>query len=176
MSNNILLYPAPSNTETKITRYQHPSHPHKLFLNIVKNQNGNVTQASIINMLSPIKCEIIYNKYVTSGLKKIKEMKKEERFACESEISEDELINEVNKILRLDVNRDKAIWTFESYKEIQIFTNPIKEYYDLKDFNQLVKFLEYKKDEEKTYSADFTDSFVQNIFCLSYMFLNNNFV
>ena len=147
-----------------------------LFLNIVKNQNGNVTQASIINMLSPIKCEIIYNKYVTSGLKKIKEMKKEERFACESEISEEDLIDEVNKILKFDVHRDKTIWTFDEYKEIKIFTNTIKDFYDLKNFNEIVDFLEYKKDEDKTYSADFTDSFVQNIFCISFMFLNNNFV
>ena len=82
----------------------------------------------------------------------------------------------IPKILKLDVNKDKLIWTFETYKEIEIYTNTIKYFYDLKNFNEIVDFLEYKKDEDKTYSADFTDSFVQNIFCLSFMFLNNNFI
>jgi hypothetical protein len=147
-----------------------------LFLNIIKNDDGKVTQASIINMLSPIKCEILYNKYVTSGLKKCKDMKKEERFACESSLTEEQLINDVNKILKLDVNRDKIIWTFDNYKEINIMTNSIKHFYDLNEFNDIITFLNYKANEDLTYSADFKDSFTINIFCLSFMFLKNNFV
>jgi len=147
-----------------------------LFLNIIKNDEGKVTQASIINMLSPIKCEILYNKYVTSGLKKSKDMKKEERFACESSINEEELINEVNKILKLDINKDKIIWTFDVYKEIDIITNSIKHFYNLNNFEELIKFLNYTPNEDLTYSADFKDSFTLNIFCLSFMFFKNNFV
>ena len=147
-----------------------------LFLNIIKNDEGKVTQASIINMLSPIKCEILYNKYVTSGIKKSKDMKKEERFACESSLSEEELLNEVNKILKLDINRDKVIWSFDNYKEIDVMTNSIKHFYDLENFNDIVNFLNYKPNEDLTYSADFNDSFTLNIFCLSFMFLKNNFV
>jgi hypothetical protein len=147
-----------------------------LFLNIVKNEENKVTQASIINMLSPIKCEILYNKYVTSGLKKSKDMKKEERFACESSLTEEDLIDEVNKILKLDINHDKTIWTFDSYKEIDIYTNSIKNFYYLNNFDDIVKFLNYTPNEDLTYSADFNDSFTINIFCLSFMFFNNNFV
>ena len=146
-----------------------------LFVNIYKNKEGNVTQASIINMLSPIKAEILYNKYVTSGLKKTKDMKKEERFACESDLTSEELILEVNKILILEINKDKVIWTFEDYKEINIFTNSIKNHYELKNFENIVTFLEYKKNENLNYSADFTDSFVQNIFCISFLFFNTHF-
>ena len=147
-----------------------------LFINLYKNEKEEVTQASIINMLSPIKAEILYNKYVTSGLKKTKDMKKEDRFACESNITEEELIFEVNKILKSEVHKDKVLWTFDDYKEIEIFTNSIKNNYRLQKFEDIVNFLEYKRNENLNYSADFTDSFVQNIFCISYLFLKNHFV
>jgi hypothetical protein len=42
-------------------------------------------------MISPIKCEILYNKYVSSGMKKTKNMIKEERFACESNLSQENI-------------------------------------------------------------------------------------
>ena len=147
-----------------------------LFINLYKNEKEEVTQASIINMLSPIKAEILYNKYVTSGLKKTKDMKKEDRFACESNITEEELIFEVNKILKSEVHKDKVLLTFDDYKEIEIFTNSIKNHYRLQKFEDIVNFLEYKRNENLNYSADFTDSFVQNIFCISYLFLKNHFV
>ena len=127
-------------------------------------------------MLSPIKCEILYNKYVTSGLKKTKDMKKEDRFACESNTTSEELIKEVNKILESEINYDKVIWSFEDYKEINIFTNSIKINNNLKMFEDIVNFLEYKKNENLNYSADFKDSFVQNIFCISYLFMNKHFI
>ena len=78
-----------------------------MFLNLIEDKEGNVTQASIINMLSPIKCEIVYNKYVTSGMKKKRDMNKEERFACESDITEEQLVKEVNKILKKNANKKK---------------------------------------------------------------------
>jgi hypothetical protein len=147
-----------------------------LFVNLMKNKEGHVTQASIINMLSPIKCEILYNKYVTSGEKKNKDMSKEERFACESSISEEELIHEVNKILKLDIHRGKILWTLENYDELELKTNSIVDTFDLNNFQDIVTSLNYRANEDITYAADFTDSFAQNIFCLSYMFLNHNFV
>ena len=147
-----------------------------IFLNIVKNKNGNVTQGTILNMLSPIKAEILYDKYSSSGIKKKKDMNKEDRFACESFITEEELLEEINKILKLDIHKDKLIWVFDDYKEIDIFTNSIKSFHNLKDFNDIVSFLEYTPNENLNYSVDFNDSFSQNIFCLSYMFLNYRFV
>ena len=65
-----------------------------LFLNIVKDDSGSVKQVSILNMLSPIKCELVYNKYVSSGLKKSKEMKSIEKYECESSLLEVELVEE----------------------------------------------------------------------------------
>jgi hypothetical protein len=98
-------------------------------------------------------------------------MKKEERFACESSLTEEELIDDVNKILKLDINRDKVIWVFDTYKEIDIMTNSIKHFYYLNNFEEIIKFLNYTPNEDLTYSADFNDSFTINIFCLSFFIL-----
>ena len=57
-----------------------------------------------------------------------------------------------------------------------IFHNSIKHFYDLKSFEDIVTFLDYKKNEELNYSADLNDSLFKNIFCLAYMFKVNHFV
>ncbi len=148
-----------------------------LFVNIVKNEHGNITQASILNMLSPIKCEFVYDKYVASGLTKNKDMSKEERFACESIISKDDLIKELNNILSSDINKDKVVWVFDNYDEIKTYTNSIKHFTNINNFNDIVTFLNYNTEIEKQrYFADLSDSLIQNIFCLSFMFLKYHFV
>jgi len=144
-------------------------------LNIHKDEEGNVKQASILNMLSPIKCEFVYNKYVSSGLDKSKDMDKQERFACESELSEDELLEEIKNILHSEVHKDKVIWSFDSHDDI-IYTNSIKHFYDLKEFDDIVKFFDYSKNEELQYSADLNDSLFRNLFCIAFLFKNNHFV
>jgi len=147
-----------------------------MFLNIMRNENGNITQASIINMLSPIKSEIIYNKYVSSGMKKTKKMTKEQKYACESELSEEELIQELKDILHSEVNKSKVIWSFEDNCKDIIYVNPINIFYKLEKFENIVEFLEYEKNENLDYSSDLTDSLVRNIFCIAFMFLKNNFI
>lgn len=147
-----------------------------LFLNIMRNEDNSITQVSIINVISPIKCEILYNKYVSSGLKKKKGMTKEAKYACESELSESELIQEIRDILYSEVNKGKVIWSFEDNCNDIIYVNPINIFYKLEKFEELVSFLDYKKNEQITYSADLNDSLVRNIFCIAFMFLKNNFV
>lgn len=147
------------------------------FLNIKRNKEKKIIQASLINMVSPIKCELLFNKYVTAGddVKKVKGMTKENRFACESNMTSEELEKELKDILHSSVHYDKVIWSFDGDCDL-IYTNSIKHFYDIKDFNDIVKFLEYEIIEERKYRADFSDSFFVNIFCLSFMFLKNNFV
>ena len=55
-------------------------------------------------------------------------------------------------------------------------TNSIKHFYDLKDFEELVEYLEYEKNKEIQYSADMNDSLFKNMFCLAFMFKKNYFV
>ena len=83
-----------------------------LFLNIVKDDSGSVKQFSIVNMLSPIKCELVYNKYVSSGLKKSKEMKSIET-EIETKTSEFEHFQTVtmNRIEELQKQINKTIYS-----------------------------------------------------------------
>ena len=147
-----------------------------LFLNVIKDENKKIKQATLINMLSPIKCEILYDKFVSNNLDKSKSMDKEDRYACEIELTEEELIEELKCILNSDMNKNKKIWSYtnncKNIKEV----NTIKKYFNIKEFDEIVEFLNYKEKEELNYHADINDSLVRNIFCIAYMFLNKNFV
>jgi hypothetical protein len=148
-----------------------------MFIHILKDEKGDIKQASILNILSPIKCEFVYNKYVCSDNKKTKDMKKDERFACESEFSEEEIINELNEILNSNINKNKNVWGFENYSDIvdkDIYS--IKDEFELENVDDIIKSLNYVKNPELKYSLDTTDSFYCNILCLTFMFLNNHFV
>ena len=145
-----------------------------LFLNIIKDEEGNILQGSILNMVSPIKCDFVYSKYSTSGISKEKGMSKQERFACESELTSEDIKKELTDVLHSDMNKDKVIWSFDDTDII--YTNSIKHFYDLKDFEELVEYLEYEKNKEIQYSADMNDSLFKNMFCLAFMFKKNYFV
>lgn len=149
-----------------------------LFLNMVII-DGHITQASLLNMLSPIRCEILYNKYVSSGQKKTKDMKKEDRYACEEScITEDEIIKELNAILAIDIHKDKIIWSFEKYDTfLKVKTKSIKDKYELTEFDQVIKSLGYEnKTEDTGYTADTNDSVIRNLFSLSFLFNKHRFV
>jgi hypothetical protein len=146
-----------------------------LFLDILRDEENNITQVSLIGMLSAIKCEYLFNKYASSGEKKTKEMGKQKRFACESDVSSEDLLKEIKSILSSEAYKDKIIWSFDDHPDI-FTTNSIKAHYDLGCFQDMITFLEYKKNEDKEYALDPNDSFHRNIISLSFMFLKNNFV
>lgn len=146
-----------------------------LFVNIIKNEEGEIKQASVLNMLSPIKCEFVYSKYSSSGMQKTKKMTKQEKFACESEMSSGDIEKELRELLHSEIYKDKVIWSFDSYDDI-IYMNSIKHFYNMKEFSDIVEYFNYKKNDELQYSADLEDSLFKNIFCLSYMFIKNYFV
>jgi len=146
-----------------------------MFLNIVRDKNGSITQASILNMISPIKCEFIYSKYASSDEDKTNKMSKQEKFACESVVSSKELEDEIKSILKSGMNKDKVIWSFDNHNDI-IYTNSIKNFYELNKIEDIFSYLEYNKNPDLMYSADLNDSLFQNLFCLAYMFKKNYFV
>ena len=147
-----------------------------MFLNIIRNERNEITQASILNMISPIKCEFVYSKYASSDSdEKTKKMTKQEKFACESTLTSDELEIEVKNILKSEMNKDKVIWSFDSIDDI-FYVNSIKHFYKLDNFKDIVTYLDYKKNEELMYTADLEDSLFQNLFCVAYMFKKNYFV
>jgi hypothetical protein len=148
-----------------------------IFLHILKDNYGNVKQASMVNMISPIKCEFMYNRYVSSGNKKSKEMGKIDRFACESDISSEDIIKEINGILNCDMNKHKNVWGFENYSDIVETDNySIKDNYEIETMEEVMTSLNYVKNSEIKYSLDCDDSFYCLVLCLSFMFLNRHFV
>jgi hypothetical protein len=110
-----------------------------IFLNIIRDKNGGITQASILNMISPIKCEFIYSKYASSDEDKTNKMSKQEKFACESILSSKELEDEIKTILQSGINKDKVIWSFGDYSDI-IYTNSIKHFYDLNKIEDIFSY------------------------------------
>ena len=146
-----------------------------LFIDLIKSENGNVRQVSIINMISPIKCELIYNKFAMNTNKKEKNMKKIEKMECESTIEEDLLLKEVNDILNSNINKDKTIYAFETHQEINKSIISTKEIFELKGFDDIINKLGYIKNEDKMYSLDISDSLSRNILNISYTFFQSNF-
>ena len=177
--NDILVY----NMNSFMAKMYHVTKKNKkldvsntLFLNIVKDKEKRIKQASIINMLSPIKCEVIYDKYVGNNLEKCKNMDKEDRYACETDFTEKNLIQQLKDILNSDLHKDKAIWSYtNNFANIKT-ANSIKKEYNINEFDEIVEFLNYAPKEELNYSADLNDSLVKNIFSLAFMFLSTNFV
>jgi hypothetical protein len=147
-----------------------------IFVNIIKDEDKKIKQASIINILSPIKCEIIYDKYVTNNLEKCKKMEKDERYACETDLTEKDLIQDIKNILNSDIYKNKVIWSYTNNFANIKSVNSIKKEFNISEFNEIVEFLKYEPKEELNYSADLSDSVVVNLFCLAFMFLKKNFV
>jgi hypothetical protein len=104
-------------------------------------------------------------------------MSKEERFACESELSKEDLIKEVTEILNSEIHKKKTVWSLDKYNNIKDNIQSVKEKYsDIKNFDNIVEYLGYKKNDDLPYSADLRDSLTQNIFTIAYMFKKNRFI
>lgn len=147
-----------------------------LFLDLRKNDSGEVTQVSIINMLSPIKCEVIYNKYSNNSKDRERDMTRVEKFRSES--TTENILEEVGVILNNEVNKDKVIWSFENYEELKDIPgniNSVSKMYELENEDCINDYLKYTKNTELHYSINFEESLSRNIFLMSFMFFNNIF-
>ena len=74
------------------------------------------------------------------------------------------------------MNKNKTVWGFENYDKLKIKSKSIKEIYKIEKIEDIATSLNYKKNEDLKYSINLSDSFSQNIFCMSYMFFQNHFV
>lgn len=147
-----------------------------LFLYVNRNVDKQITQISILKMLSPIKCEYIYNKHVSNNLKKDKKMDKTTKKQTESEISLEDLLKEVNNMLSLKLYKDYTIISWDKVDEIKQDMIYTKEEYKLEKFQDIIDYFKYKKNEELKYSLDFDDSFSCVLILLAYNFYNKYFV
>ena len=151
-----------------------------MFLDVRKNEDGKVIQVSLLNVLSPIKVEFIFNEFVSSNEeKKTKEMNREDRFQVEAIMTQKEIYKKVEEILLNPMNKDKEVWCFE--KDMvdnlpSVKYRFLKDEYHIPDEDSIVNFLGYKKDEDKTYSLPMDCSLTKNIFNVSFLFFNHTFV
>jgi len=147
-----------------------------MFISVNRDDKGNINQVNLVNMLSPIKCMFLYNKYSTSGVKKDKKMSRTEKFQSESELSSEDLIRDINALLDKKLYRDHVVYGFEDLKELNRPILSIKEEFKLEKKEDMVEYLQYKKNKDLTYSLDFNSAFSYNIISLSYVFFNRLFV
>jgi hypothetical protein len=155
-----------------------------LVLDIRNDEKNQVVQVSIINIVSPIKVEFVYKNTISNNKEKTTTMARLEKYMCESSLSIDDLLNEVNNILLNPVNKNKTIWVFNDVTETsKIFSSlidvdrykSIKTTYNLENEEKIIDFLKYSKNLDKSYELNLTDSLSRNILSLSFLFFNNTF-
>jgi hypothetical protein len=123
----------------------------------------------VINMVSPIKCELVYSNFISNDKEKEKGMEKVEKLRSESEMNYDSMIEDLKNILDSNMNRNK--------KRIGIQTNNKLEITGLGiDINKIVATTGYEIDTEKKYGLDYKNSIHRNILLISYLFMNRRFV
>ena len=147
-----------------------------MFIEIKRDSKNNICQVNIIKMISPIKCEFMYNNFSKNDLKKNKKMSKTEKNQSESEITNEQLLIEVNTLIGKTLYEGYTIYSFENIEEINKPIISIKTKFGIDKFNDMVESLNYKKNTEISYGLDFNDAFCCNIINLSFVFFNRLFV
>lgn len=148
-----------------------------IFMFVIYHNKSTIKQISIISMVSPIKCEFVYNKYVSQNTVKTKDMNKSDKFSCESNLSSDDIIKEVNNLLNSELYKDRNIWGFDSYDDIiekEVYS--IKELFEFENIQEMVSLIGYEKNPDIKYSLNCDDAFYCNILTITFMFLNYHFI
>lgn len=139
-----------------------------LFVDISKDEEGFLLGVSVINMVSPIKCELIYTDFTNNNKDKDREMGKVEKLRTESEKDEDDIMSDLKSILHSNMNKDKKKYGLEECKELDIIGIKC-------DINKIIETLDYKRNEDKKFGLDPQNTLHRNILCISYMFLTKKF-
>jgi hypothetical protein len=140
-----------------------------MFVDITRDENKKIKQISVLNMVSPIKCELVYNDYSNNSVDKNKNMEKTEKLRSESEKDNQMMLEDLDRILNSDMNKNKKKFGLVSYKKLGIQGLDITT-------EELIESVGYVKDEDKKYSLDIDNSLHRNLLCLSRYFTKNRFV
>lgn len=144
----------------------------------INKEKGEILQATVINMLSPIRCELLYNNYTRKSVEDIKsiaEMTKTDKNRLESEKSQEDIIKDINEILQSEMHKGKRVWITRKNKGITTECNEIYRYFELRNYKSVFKRVRYEKNTELGYSMDINDSLCRNIFNIMYMFERSKF-
>lgn len=140
-----------------------------LFLHFIKDEDDNIIQVNILQMLSPIKVELVYNSFVHPyELNDNKKLEKIYKLQLESSKTELQVINEVNDLLNNNIYKDKPIWMEEENNFLEFKENrDIKIYSSILDDKNAIEVFEgsrYNKNKELSYGLDISDALYCNIF------------
>jgi hypothetical protein len=139
-----------------------------LFVDIIKEEE-NIKSISVINIVSPIKCELVYHNWTKNNREKEKGMEKIEKFRVESEFDNEGILKELKEILNSKMNVEKKRFGLEDNKELDIQGINIS-------YEKIIQNIDYKRDTEKTYSLESSNSLHRSIMGISYLFSNYKFV
>jgi hypothetical protein len=143
-----------------------------LLLHITKDEDDNTIQVNILQMLSPIKVELVYNSFVhpyqIKDNKALGAADKIYKLQLESTKNEEEVINEVIGILNSNLYKDKVIWMeeennfleFKENRDIKLFSNILED----KNVLEVFEASMYTRNKELSYGLDVSDSLYCNIF------------
>lgn len=179
--NDVLIYNLNSFMAKSYGLYKHKKSfdvSNTLFVDITRDEDGNLKQVSVVNIASPIKCELIYNEHCDNEQDKSKNMEKTEKIRCESEKDEKTILKELKKILESNMNIHKkkyGIYNIKKFGVEGMYFDEENENYEEDDISELVEEIQYLKDEEKKYSLDMKNSFHRIICMISYLFINRCF-
>ena len=137
----------------------------KLFIHIFY-EDDNISQFSIIRMLSPTKIQLLCDQYFNHDVERNKKMSKREKLQLDSEIDISKSFDKINEILNSNVYCNYEIWSMNNIDNIKSKINRnINDSKDLfgEDITDIQKTLSYEKNKDLKYSLDFDDSVTQNI-------------
>ena len=137
----------------------------KLFIHIFYEKD-NISQFSIIRMLSPTKIQLLCDQYFNHNVERNKKMSKREKLQLDSEIDISKSFDKINEILNSNVYCNYEIWSMNNIDTIKSKINRnINDSKDLfgEDITDIQKTLSYEKNKDLKYSLDFDDSVTQNI-------------
>lgn len=148
-----------------------------LFIDIHR-KDGVILQASVINMLSPIRCELIYNKYNKKSISEVQcvaDVTRTDKHRLESDVTEEDIISEINVLLSSEMYKCKPVWITRANSGIIAECTEVYKYFGLRNYKSVFKRIDYTKNTELGYGMDLEDSLCRNIFNIMYMFVRRKF-
>ena len=137
----------------------------KLFVHVNKNEEGDITQFSVLNMLSPTKIRLIYDIYFK--MEKSKEKLKytsQEKLRLES--TYENPVETIKEFLSRSVYSKCEIWYVGNNEIDDIHGKKMSELFS-NEIEDISQEMEYTKNPDLRYSLDFDDSVVQNLCFIS---------
>ena len=168
--NDVLTY----NINCLMAKSRRPSSEYEKHIIVTNNLFVHIGKgnASIIKMVSPIKCELMYNKYFISNEQEENKLKQKLDYVCrrqlETTLTKEQIINEIKEILDNNMNKDKIVYTDSDCLDLD------KRLQNLSDDELNISDI-YAKNGVKQYALCQHDSLHLNILHITKLYKNHLF-